>query len=278
MEVVYIDVLILTNFIFHLIALYLTAQITKNSFQLIHCLLSAFASAAICAWALIWCQNLFLLLLISLVSIFSMTYLTYKPKQLSTFLRLAIILSATLFLCGTATFYLLLSAINHYGISAADSSDAKILLFTTISAITGIIIALANRIFRKETDKKEVFVTVKFANKRVSFLSLADTGCMVKDPIDGKYVLFMPNKEGKKLFEENDYRILTNTNIDQISDLSQQLQQRIRIVPCQTIMGGSLLMCAHMDEIIIDGNVKNILITLRADKNSGLGICPAGIL
>ena len=69
MDVVYIDILILTNFIFHLIALYLTAQITKNSFHLFYCLLSAFLSAVMGAWALIWCQSLILLVFIAIASL-----------------------------------------------------------------------------------------------------------------------------------------------------------------------------------------------------------------
>lgn len=279
MEVVYIDVLILTNFIFHLIALYLTAQLTKINFHLRYCIFSAFLSAVTGAWALIWCQNIALLSCIVAITIGSMTLLSYRPKRVVAFIRLFIVLSFTLLTCGTITFYFLMLAVNRLGVTDAKNSDAKILLFAIISSISSITIGFSNRVFKKETEKSEVRVKVEMGKKTVSFLCLTDTGCTVKDPIDGKHILFIPSKEGKNLFNEQDYQILKKGDISKISKLSELLQKKIRMVPCTTIMGGHLLMCILADKILINGSEKTALIALRTDSNdAGTGICPASIL
>ena len=279
MEVVYIDVLILTNFVFHLIALYLTAQITKTTFHLFYCIISAFMSAVIGAWALIWCQNGILLGCIVAISIGSMILLSYRPRRVAAFIRLFIVLCFMLFTCGAFTYYFLTIAVNRLGITEASNSDAKILLFAIISASSSIAIAFSTRIYKKETEKREVLVHVEIDNSTSSFLSLTDTGCTVKDPIDGKNILFIPNQEAKKLFKEQDYRILEKGDINKISELSELLQKKIRMVPCTTIMGGHLLMCILADKIVINGSEKTALIAIRTDnKETKTGICPASLL
>lgn len=279
MGVVYIDVLILTNFIFHLLALYLTAQLTKISYHLLYCILTAFLSAVIGAWALIWCQNSVLLGCIVVISIGSMTLLSYRPRRFFAFIRLFIVLCFTLLTCGAITYYFLTIAINRLGVTEASNSDTKILLFAIISALSSIAIAFSNRVYKKETEKREVFVNVEIDNNSVSFLSLTDTGCTVKDPIDGKNILFIPNKEGKKLLKDHDYQIIQKGDINKISELSESLQKKIRMVPCTTIMGGNLLMCVLADKIHINGNEKKALIAIRTDNNDiGTGICPASLL
>lgn len=278
MEVVYIDVLILTNFIFHLIALYLTAQLTGSPFHLLSCFLSAFLGALVGAWLLIWCQSTFLLIATGMLTLGIMTYATYKPRKPGAFLRIFVTVTVILFLCGTLTFYFLSLLIGHFGVSDAATSDGKVLLFAIISGACGVILALSGHLWKKQTEKREVAVTVEITDKKISFPCITDTGCTVKDPMGGKYVLFMPMEKGEKIFSENDLKIITSQETKDIGSLSESLRKRVRLVPCQTIMGGKLLVCILADRTIIDGSEKQALLAVRTDTDKGMGICPASLL
>ena len=154
------------------------------------------------------------------------------------------------------------------------------MLFSLISIVTGGILSLTSGMIKKQKEKKQVKVFIRMDDAQIDVECLVDSGNLVRDPIDGKPVIFIPHHKAVSLWGGRLADILQKGNFLALSSEEFQIYQpKIRLVPCKTIHQGGLLMCIRADYIRIEDVGKEALIAICGDdKMSGCGICPASLL
>lgn len=123
-------------------------------------------------------------------------------------------------------------------------------------AVTAVLAALlavfAGRLEKKRRGAKRVTLGVTLHGKTVSCTGICDSGNLLTDPISGAPVIVA----GQDLRSE----ILPETDFFSVDSLPPDAKNRIRMIPCGTVGGGSLLPAIRPDSVLVDGIEKNALI------------------
>lgn len=115
------------------------------------------------------------------------------------------------------------------GIVYFDISALDIILWTAVS-YGGL--WLFERLFLNRTaEKKLCRVTVDLAGKQISFRALADTGNQLKEPFSGAPVMVCDGKLAQRVSDDH--------------------PERIRLIPCSTVAGGTVLEAFRPDSVRI---------------------------
>lgn len=117
----------------------------------------------------------------------------------------------------------------HNGIVYFDVSALDLVFWTAVSYA---FLWLFERLFLNRTGEKRLcHVTVDLDGKQIAFRALADTGNQLKEPFSGAPVIVCD----KTLLE----RVIPSN------------PERIRLIPCSTVIGGTVLEAFHPDRVRI---------------------------
>lgn len=267
MNTVYADVLFLINFSLDFMALYLSGRALRRPLRrwrliLTSCLMSLYA-----LWALLFCSSYILLILSAaaagMIGCSFALKCTKVREVVSTCLVFSGISSA---FGGILVLLYRLMARCLVGVSMRDNG-MKVLVFTLLTAVSGMLIALGNHFLTDIRGTKAVEVSVTIGGRQGTFHLLVDSGNLVKDPISGMPVVFLKENVAVRVFGREVQR-------------QDYLPQKRRAVSLTTANGKGILLAFRADEVRLTGKKVDALVALLPSVSVGQydGIFPAGLV
>ncbi len=123
---------------------------------------------------------------------------------------------------------------------------------------------------------------IRLTKKTVKCLCLVDSGNLLKDPMDGKPVLLLPQSVAETLIEDRHLYLAMLKGGDNRAfylALSIEWQKRVRMIPYHTINQNGLMVCLSPDSVFVEKIEKNALIGIcPISQRQNMGICPQALL
>ena len=282
MNVIYLDVLFLSNLTFNILSLYITSHFTSTKLRPFLAMLGAIIASLAGVWLLVFCQSLWLFIPVAIISFALLLCFSFSTTGARALARQGILLLFSLFLCGALAHYFLLFGIRLFGVVEESGRDGKALLFAGISILTGFILSMSSKALKRQNQKKTIIAEIRLAGKAVKCVCLVDSGNLLKDPMDGKPVLLLSQEVADQLIGDKQlYLTMSRVGDARIlyHALSVEWQKRIRMIPYHTINQNGLMVCLSPDFIFINNIRKNALIGIcPISQKQNMGICPQALL
>ena len=272
--IVYIDIIILENIVMNYIILLATGIVmraNKSNFRIfLASLIGAIYAVVSLKNILEIYSSIYMKILLSVV----MIYISFKPKNIKIMLKQVLIFYLTSFVFGGCAIFLL------YVVRPQDifirngvytgTYPIKIAL---LGAIVGyIVITIAFKIVKSKISKNDCYceIKLKILGKEKTFISMIDTGNLLKDPISGSPVIVVEKDslEGfiPKIILENIENIMKGEMKEVLENLEEkEYISKLRIIPFNSLgkQNGLLLgIKAEQATVIKEEEEKNILNTI----------------
>ena len=260
MQVVYVDLLLLTNLIVDGLLLNLTALFRHIPLRPWRMLLAAVFGAVLSLSVFLPIHHTLLQILFSFIGAIGMVFLAFSPKTFQEYGRtLGTLYLMLMTYCGVL--YAIGIWLTPPGVVYLNGSyiialnPLQLIVFAGMSYI---ILRIAKR-FLVSTGRVGTFYTVRieWQGQQVCIRALQDTGHTLTEPISGKPVIVVEMEAVKKLFSEEILAALKNPwSIP--NSLEIELQKiGFRAIPYQSVEKGGLLPAIRVDHIWI-GSGKNV--------------------
>ncbi len=247
--VIYVDVLILVNFIVDYLLLLLTSRFLKIKYRLKRLLISAFVSAVSSLYIFFENSNLFVDFIFKLFVAFLAVTIAFKLKSLKLYLKTySVYFTINLIFAGVVTFIyksfspkniLVLNSVVYFDISALE-----LIIFTVVFYF---LFLFLSKIFKSSSyTAKKAFVTVFYENKYIELPSIIDSGNSIEDIFSQSDVIIADKRDITSLFGAA------------IED--EKLVSRFRIIPCVTVSGKDYLKGVRSDKAIVKTKDKTIVL------------------
>jgi stage II sporulation protein GA (sporulation sigma-E factor processing peptidase) len=201
MKTVYIDVLFLINFALDYMTLYLGGIFLRHRMMRARLILTSVILALYAVWALLWCRSYLLLLCSGIFAFCIGCTVAYRIRSVRVLLKTCLICGGIAALLGACVYLLhrLLSAVIPQRING-NGGGMKIVVFTILAGISGILIYFGNRLITDVRGVKCVDVSIRLIDKPEIAHLMVDTGNLVTDPISGRRVVFLSSQSAKRMF------------------------------------------------------------------------------
>ena len=203
MNTVYIDVLFLINFTVDYLALYLTGKTLRLPLHRWRLIVVSLVGALYALWALLWCRHYAILLSSALCVCVAVTWFAYPRTKGWHFVRNSFLFAAICAILGGSV-SLMYRVLSHF-LSGATMRDngMKVLVFTLLTAVSGMLIALGNHLLTDVRGTKSVNVSICIDGRITRFHLLVDTGNFVREPVSGKCVIFLSRVAARRAYGEH---------------------------------------------------------------------------
>lgn len=255
MTVVYADVLLLINFSMDFVSLYITSKLMRLRPVFYRMLISASLGAvySLCDFLVNWGSPI-LVIITNIIFSIIMCLIAFGNHRIHTLLISGFFYGICFMLggCITAIYSLVgekWSILSDIGYIYTDISLLEVMVLTASSVI--FIKLIGERMKRRAANKTaKLDVTIKGITSTLD--AFVDSGCLVKEPITNKEVVFI-KKERFKSFFQNESEITP--------ELHTRMGLRICAVPVRTLTGNDVLFGIHPEKIICDGmNVDAVVV------------------
>ncbi|MBQ8210632.1 MAG: sigma-E processing peptidase SpoIIGA [Clostridia bacterium] len=265
-QVIYIDVLIFLNTAITFLLLLATSRITKLTPSAGRYVIGSLLGGA--SSLIIFAPDMGLLLSLLTKLLFSLIIVSvvYKPrrlmitaKQTGYFFSVSFIFVGIMLCIASLPGVSLISYNN--GVAYIDLSMFSLIAAAVICyAVTCILNSLT-----RHSAEGEILYNIKISHngETVSLSSILDTGNGLTDPFNGESLIIAAQKDVAQLLSEDINNYLRGET-DKCSS--------VRLVPCSTVAGQSLLPVFRADEVKITGGGMAVNI-----KNAGIAVCTAEI-
>lgn len=262
MQTVYVDILVLTNFIVDYFLLMLCARFIKAPIKRWRLLFSSgaasFSSLLIFAPELPAVLEIIIKLLISLLVVF----LAFGYKNYIRYIKSAVFFYASnvLFAGGALllwSFFKTGNIVVRNGAVFYNISPITLILTTAVVYIISLIVSKI--ISRRKNIGKEYTVTLKLQGKEVDLVGIVDNGNMLTDVLSGSPVIVCDYRKIKPILTDEMIKIFKKQNFElgfYEDIITSSFSERFRVIPFDSL-GESGLMAA----LIIDSA------TLKSDKD-----------
>lgn len=233
---IYVDILILLNFVVDFFMLNLTAKISNSTVKTKRIILGSVFASLFSLYIFLPPLKFWFEFVLRTVSSLIIVLFCFGFKNIKMFLKRFFVfyLISFIFAGVMIAIWLLFKpktmAINN-GIVYFNFSPVVFLISTTVCYLS---LLIFRNVFATESSKaKRVKITAYINNNSVSFVSAVDTGNSLRDPISNTPVIVADKKIIMQLTRE-EYGKFINGN-------SKTLSDRYRIIPIKTVGGGGLL-------------------------------------
>ena len=142
--------------------------------------------------------------------------------------------------------------------------DLSMLSLIGASVVCYVVTCLLNRITRHSTDGEILYsVKINHNGADVNISGILDTGNGLTDPFTGERLIIASQKDVLPLLNDDMIRYLC---------AGGEMCSRIRVVPCSTVSGQSLLPVFRADSVKISGDNKSVVL-----DNVGIAVCTTEI-
>lgn len=276
----YVDIIFMENVFMNSIILLATGIILKDSMKIVRNLIGSTIGALYAI--IIYVSNIAIYsnIILKILLSFVIVYISFKPANLKSFFKHAVIFYLTSFTFGGVAFALL------YFVRPEDILYQNGVLIGTYpikmilaGGILGfIIITIAFKNIKSKLSKQDMFcdVELKLEEKALSFKAIIDTGNFLRDPISKAPVIIV-EKETLKGFlpaeiVDNTHDIINGKNVE-----LGAFSQRIRVIPFKSLgkenglILGFKLNNARIEYQDIEYKAKNVIIGIYNGKLSRNG-------
>lgn len=274
-QVIYIDVLIFLNTIITFLLLLASSRLMKvypspGRFA-ISSILGGFSSLIILAPDFGFFLSLLTKLLFSLVIVIT----AYNPKSITAILKE----TGYFFVVNFIFAGMMLFASSLPGISIVNYNNGAVYInFSFFSLIGACVICYAVTCFLGKITKNKAVDTVVYnieiesTGKAINCSAILDTGNALTDPFTGESVIIADKFTLSDILPENIKTYLSTGNSE----------NGIRLIPCKTVAGSTLMPCFRAEKIRITGNnstyiIKNIEIAVSNQPLTEV-ILPSAVL
>lgn len=247
MTVVYADVLLLINFSMDFVSLYIVSKLMKLKLIISRLIISSSVGAiySLCDFLINWPSPI-MAIFTNFCFCFIMCFIAFENLKSRIILVGAIFYGICFLLGGAITAIYSLcgdkwSVLSEYGYIYADISLLEVLSITLIALI---FVKFISEHIKRNAIKKTARLEISINGVTSTLDAFVDSGCLVKEPITNKEVVFLKNEFIKRFFENE-------TSIT--PELHNQKGLRICAIPIATLNGRDILLGIHPDKILCDG-------------------------
>ena len=280
MQVIYVDILIMTNFIADYFLLLLTAFISASETKRIRVFFGA-AIASFCS-LLIFAPELdaFLEMLVRLCASLLIVFVSFGFVNFKRYIKLVLVFyTANVILAGGAM--VLWSIFSPKGLvirnGAVFYNISPITLIVTCAAVYLISLVVSKIIDRRRSRGNEYSVTLELEGKKVEILGIVDSGNMLRDTISAAPVIVCHYDKVCSLFDSELKEIFEKKNFEMgfYSALqNSRYKNRFRVIPFETIDGSGLMSAIVLDRATVNSKgrkqqINSVIMAVTHKKIAG---------
>lgn len=263
---VYIDVVFIINLIMDYIILFIVKIITKKNTKRRRLFMGAVTGALMmCLIVILPYDNYIFNVSVGyfLTSVL-LIYISFRPKRLSEFVKLTIIMYLSAIMLGGIMFALYYYSFIGVAVSKVINGTYNMDLGIGLFVIFGIIAIIIFKLIRKVmantvmTNKNLYGVEININNSKIMVNGLLDTGNNLYDPITKNPVLIAETNLLEKLVEKDSYDKLKNIscdmyNLSKFAELGEKSKLKLRLIPFSSLGNeNGMLLGIVADNICID--------------------------
>ncbi|GKX29071.1 sporulation sigma-E factor-processing peptidase [Vallitalea longa] len=245
---VYIDIVFIINLIMDYIILFIVKVLTKRNTKKIRLFLGAVVGALMmCMIVILPYDNYFFNVVVGyLLTSVLLIYISFKPKILSEFIKLTIIMYLSAIMLGGIMFALYYYSSIGVAVSKVINGTYNMDLGVGLFVIFGIIAIIIFKIIRKVmantvmTNKNLYGVEININDSKIMVNGLLDTGNNLYDPITKNPVLIAETELLKKLIEKDSYDKLRDIscdvyNLSSFAEFGEKSNLKLRLIPFSSL-------------------------------------------
>ena len=249
--IVYVDVLILLNFLVDYFLLLFVAKLLNINFKIKRLILGALTGgiSSLCIFFNIGYKILEILINLSVSVIICLVAFGFKNVKL--FLKRTLLLYLVTLLYA-AIMFLVHRFINHDALVINNSFvylNISPLFLIVATVVIYICLALLKKIFRTDAKfSKRVKLSLCIENNKAELSAIIDSGNSIVDVFSKSEIIIVDKNTAGKLFKTKDFK----------NDIF--LQKRYRIIPCSTVGGNGCLEGYRIDKACVTFENKEVLL------------------
>ncbi len=280
MEIVYVDILILTNFIIDYFLLLLTAFLAKNELKRWRILISAAAASLTALVIFAPEQPLIIELCIKLIFSFIIVLIAFGFKNKIRYIKSVLVFyGANALLAGASlviwSVFNLNSIVVRNGAVYYSISPALLIATTAAAYLAVVIVSKISR--SRKAVSEDITVSLRLFSKQIEISALADSGNMLCDMLSGAPVIICDFDKIKPLLNDELKLIFSKKNFEmgfyeQI--INSSIANRLRVIPYDSLGDSGIMAAISLDGAIIKcGNkkeeVENMIMAVTHKKIAG---------
>ncbi len=280
METVYVDILVVTNFIADYFLLLLTAALSSNEVKRWRLFLgagvAAISSLLIFAPEMSLAVEIFVKLAVSLVIVL----VAFGFVNIRRYIKAVLVFyAANAVLAGGAM--LVWSIFSPRGLivrnGAVFYNISPIVLIVTCAAVYLISLVISKMIVRRQSRGKEYSVALEFEGKKAQVRGIVDSGNMLRDAISGSPVIVCDFDKVSCLLDSELCEIMQKQNFElgfYSAITNSRYKNRFRVIPFESVGGSGVMAALVMDRAVITSagekrEIPDIIVAVTHKKIAG---------
>ncbi len=272
MQTLYADILFLINFTMDFLTLFVTAAILHRKASLLRLCVSS-AIGGIYGVAAVFINGILIInIIINLAVSYLMCLIVFPQKTLPCF---ALFYGTGCLLGGAMTaFFTFMNGFN-YDSTESGALVGKIPLgwMAVSAAVIGAAAIAGGRMARKKRASRPCRLSVLSHVGSFVFEGMTDTGNLLTDPMSGRPVIILRQKEFLTLLPSELLPIFEKSDPDELSKINSEHITSVRLIPSVSV-GGDKLLLAYLPKKITVDNIE-VSAVIAAGGESDYGGYPA---
>jgi len=277
---VYVDILIMTNFIVDYFLLMLAGFLSSFSIKRWRLFLAAFLASLTSLVIFIPEQNAIVEFLLKLIFSLLIVLVAFGFKNIKRYIKAVVIFFAAnvIFAGGALLIWSLFTPkglIVRNGAVFYNISPITLLVSITIVYILSLIIS--KMISRRKASGGEYSVILEFEGKRVGVQGIVDSGNMLRDTLSGSPVIVCDIEKVRPILNDELERILCRQNFESgfyADIINSPYKNRFRVIPFESLSGSGVMAALVLDKAEITvGNkkseIKGVIMAVTDRKIAG---------
>lgn len=279
METVYVDILVITNFLIDYFILLLSNRLSGAGKKRIRIAAAAFVASLFSLLIFAPELSLFAEISVNVLSSLAIVFIAFGFKNTKRFLKLTLIFYASNALLAGGSM-LAWSLFNLKGIivrnGAVFYNISAVFLVITI-AVVYLLTVIISKIINRKTKNKEYGITLFFEGKKVLLEGFVDSGNMLRDAFSDTPVIICNYQKVKPLFNEKLDKVFMKEKFEMgfYEDIiTSGYSDRFRVIPFETIDGEGVLAAIIIDKAVLhtaqnDQKIEKIIMAVTHKKIAG---------
>ncbi len=277
-QVVYIDVLLLTNLIVCYLILLASAAALKTKVKRLRLLAGALAGSVYSLSIFLPELSVAVTVPLRIAVLVVVTLIVFGYGGIRRFLRcFAVFIGINLLFAGLMlAIWLVFKPNNMIFSGGAVYFDISFTVLTVTAVICYCTVFLFSKLAgRKSPDNKRYIVELSCMGKRVICDALLDDGNLLTDSFTGKPVVVVYEQAVKRLLPGECRAYLEGDFTTDVSGISSEMLRRFRLIPCDTVTGSGLMPAFTIDTLTVAAGrekrvFSNVLIGItRCEMSNG---------
>lgn len=251
--VIYVDVLIAVNILITYVMLVCTRVIVKSDTNKWGVVIATFFGGV--SSLVIFLENMPIVfsVLLKILGVTVISFSAFLPESKTMFLKTALAFLFVNFLFGGVMYFVEITfkPTDIIYINGTVYFDISVLFLVSVTLICYGLLLLFDFFLKKRSSEKTLYnATIYFRNKSVQVKALYDTGNHLTDGIEGKPVIIVTLNSIKEFFSRSETEYFKSELIT--PEVPSTLKSIVRIVPCSSVNGNSLLKGFVPEKMIIE--------------------------